>query len=62
MIRAAVSLLKPLARRGYEGWFVVEAEQDPAKANPLAYAKKGYASLLATARKAGFDVATREMA
>ena len=23
----------------YEGWLVVEAEQDPAKANPLAYAK-----------------------
>lgn len=22
----------------YEGWFIVEAEQDPAKANPLAYA------------------------
>ncbi|MEQ1878654.1 MAG: TIM barrel protein, partial [Bdellovibrionia bacterium] len=25
----------------YEGWFVVEAEQDPVKANPLEYAKKG---------------------
>ena len=23
----------------YEGWFIVEAEQDPAKANPLEYAK-----------------------
>ena len=22
----------------YEGWFIVEAEQDPAKANPLQYA------------------------
>lgn len=27
-----------LASRGYKGWMVVEAEQDPAKANPLAYA------------------------
>ncbi|EST89135.1 myo-inosose-2 dehydratase [Vagococcus lutrae] len=25
---------------GYEGWIVVEAEQDPAKANPFIYAKK----------------------
>ena len=24
----------------YEGWFVVEAEQDPAKANPFEYALK----------------------
>ena len=30
---------------GYNGWVVVEAEQDPAKANPLAYAKLGYTNL-----------------
>jgi inosose dehydratase len=29
-----------LAEKGYEGWFVVEAEQDPAKANPFEYAVK----------------------
>jgi inosose dehydratase len=29
-----------LERGGYEGWMVVEAEQDPAKANPFAYALK----------------------
>jgi inosose dehydratase len=33
------SILKVLAQNGYEGWLVVEAEQDPAKANPLAYAQ-----------------------
>lgn len=55
-----LALLTPLAARGYEGWIVVEAEQDPAKAHPLTYATKGYASLLATARKAGFTVVTRE--
>jgi inosose dehydratase len=27
-----------LKKAGYEGWWVVEAEQDPAKANPLEYA------------------------
>jgi inosose dehydratase len=37
---------------GYDGWVIVEAEQDPGKAHPLTYAKKGVASLrqaLATA-------------
>ena len=27
---------------GYEGWLVVEAEQDPAKAHPLTYARMGH--------------------
>lgn len=31
-------ILKLLAEAGYEGWLLVEAEQDPAKANPLEYA------------------------
>lgn len=53
-----LALLKPLARRGYGGWLVVEAEQDPAKAHPLTYATKGYRSLLATATQAGFAVET----
>ncbi len=54
------ALLGPLARRGYEGWLVVEAEQDPARAHPLTHAKIGYRSLLAAARQAGFAVETRE--
>ena len=32
-------MFKALAELGYQGWFVVEAEQDPDKANPLKYAK-----------------------
>ena len=28
-----------IEKSGYEGWVVVEAEQDPAKANPFEYAK-----------------------
>ena len=35
-------LLKYLKNIDYKGWLVVEAEQDPAKANPLEYAKKGF--------------------
>lgn len=33
-------IFKELKSRGYTGWWVVEAEQDPAKANPLEYAIK----------------------
>jgi inosose dehydratase len=31
--------------RGYSGWVVLEAEQDPEKANPREYATKGFAEL-----------------
>ena len=38
--------MKPIAKAvhesNYKGWLVVEAEQDPYKANPFEYAKKGY--------------------
>ncbi len=36
-------IFKALGEGGYEGWLLVEAEQDPAKANPLEYAKKARA-------------------
>lgn len=36
-------VLKFFLDSDYEGWFVVEAEQDPAKANPLEYAIKARA-------------------
>jgi inosose dehydratase len=35
-------VLAPLARSGYRGWLVVEAEQDPAIATPHLYAKMGH--------------------
>jgi myo-inosose-2 dehydratase len=41
--------------RGYSGWVVLEAEQDPKKAPSLAYAKKGIAHLKAKLAEAGLD-------
>ncbi|WP_369386442.1 myo-inosose-2 dehydratase [Streptomyces sp. CG1] len=38
-------ILEVLADADYQGWLVVEAEQDPNKANPLEYAKKARAYL-----------------
>ena len=45
-----------LKKRNYAGWLVVEAEQDPAKANPFEYAKIGYNYLSKTAKDCGFDI------
>jgi inosose dehydratase len=39
--------------KGYDGWIVVEAEQDPAKADPATYAKLGCANLRAFLEQAG---------
>ena len=39
--------------KGYSGWVVIEAEQDPAKANPLKYAQMGYAYLTKALADAG---------
>jgi inosose dehydratase len=35
------SIFEVLAEADYEGWLMVEAEQDPARATPLVYAKMG---------------------
>jgi inosose dehydratase len=42
-----------LKQADYQGWLVVEAEQDPAKAHPLTYAKMGHAYLAGASRRAG---------
>ncbi|HVO01982.1 MAG TPA: myo-inosose-2 dehydratase [Candidatus Cybelea sp.] len=51
------TILNTLQGAGYAGWLVVEAEQDPAKAHPLTYAKMGYENLQRMASKAGFQIA-----
>ena len=37
----------------YEGWLVVEADQDPAKAHPLTYARMGYRGLAKAVKATG---------
>jgi inosose dehydratase len=52
-------LLRRLFEHGYQGWLVVEAEQDPRKAHPLTYARLGYENLHKAACDAGFTVLER---
>jgi inosose dehydratase len=52
-------LLRRLFEHDYQGWLVVEAEQDPRKAHPLTYARLGYDNLSKLAREAGFTVLER---
>jgi len=47
---------KVLAEIGYAGWVVVEAEQDPNKANPLEMARIGHAALTEAFGRAGFTI------
>ena len=49
-------ILKELKSNNYIGWLVVEAEQDPKKANPFEYAKKGYKYLSKTVKETGFSI------
>ena len=50
-------IMKRLFDTGYEGWVIIEAEQDPAKANPLEYAKMGYNKLHQALHDAGYSLA-----
>jgi inosose dehydratase len=45
-----------LAEIGYSGWVVVEAEQDPKKANPLEMARIGHKALTEALSRAGFEI------
>ena len=46
-------LMQDLKGIGYSGWIIIEAEQDPAKADPRTYAVKGLQTLKEAARAAG---------
>ncbi|NJM84714.1 MAG: myo-inosose-2 dehydratase [Tabrizicola sp.] len=46
-------LLHLLAQKGYDGWIVIEAEQDPRLRNPLLYQTLGLATLKRLAQETG---------
>ncbi len=49
-------LFDVLKEKNYSGWLVVEAEQDPAKANPFKYAKIGYKYLTETLNSSNIEI------
>ena len=49
-------LLTFLKKSKYNGWLVVEAEQDPAKANPLEYARIGHNYLSNVCKKIDLEI------
>lgn len=51
-------VLRIAAEHGYQGWLVIEAEQDPDIRNPFEYQSLGLKSLKAMAREAGLDKET----
>jgi inosose dehydratase len=53
------AIVQKFADYGYEGWFVVEAEQDPKKAPPLKMAQIGHRELMRAMTAAGYTVETQ---
>ncbi|GAA2828440.1 2-keto-myo-inositol dehydratase [Aminobacter aminovorans] len=53
------AIVQRFADHGYEGWFVVEAEQDPRKSPPLKMAQVGHAELMRVMTAAGYTVETQ---
>ncbi len=50
------AIVKACAHHRYEGWFVVEAEQDPKVSPPLEMAIKGHKELMRVMAAAGYEV------
>ena len=46
-------VLRIAAEKGYQGWIVIEAEQDSARYQPLAYQGLGLRTLKSIAEKVG---------
>jgi len=51
-----LSVAQKLKAADYNGWIVVEAEQDPAKAPPYEYSQKGYQNILDVCATAGLEI------
>ncbi|TWX64343.1 myo-inosose-2 dehydratase [Colwellia demingiae] len=52
-----IEIFIALREFNYQGWLVVEAEQDPATANPLTYATLGFNNIQHFAQQAGLKLA-----
>ncbi len=50
------SIIQILYKKNYENWLVIEAEQDPKKANPFTYAKIGYNYLSKILIETGYKI------
>ena len=50
------AVLQALADKEFQGWVIVEAEQDPAEADPYEYACIGYQALKKAALAAGYTI------
>ncbi|WOI55879.1 myo-inosose-2 dehydratase [Palleronia sp. LCG004] len=48
-------VLRAAADAGYDGWLIIEAEQDPATRDPVEYQSVGFTALKDMARQAGLD-------
>ncbi len=53
------AIVQKFADYGYQGWFVVEAEQDPKKNPPLKMAQVGHKELMRVMTAAGYEVETQ---
>ncbi len=53
-------VLRAAAEAGYDGWLVIEAEQDPAERHPFTYQKMGLEALREMARVTGLDRSGRD--
>jgi inosose dehydratase len=53
------AIVQKFADYGYQGWFVVEAEQDPKKNPPLKMAQAGHKELMRVMTAAGYTVETQ---
>jgi inosose dehydratase len=51
--------MRALADIGYAGWVIIEAEQDPAKADPRQYGEMGLRHLQQAAAGAGLVVVSQ---
>lgn len=53
-------LFKMVSDNNFNGWVVVEAEQDPAKAHPLTYVTMGYKNIKSYCEKFGIQIEEKE--